>query len=70
MKRGEPISKAATETLERYRSLLFSIAFRMLGSVMEAEDVVQEASYAGRRHPGERSTRPSLTSRLSLSDSR
>ena len=43
MKRGEPISKAATETFERYRSLLFSIAYRMLGSVMEAEDVVQEA---------------------------
>ena len=43
MKRGEPISEAATETFERYRSLLFSIAYRMLGSVMEAEDVVQEA---------------------------
>jgi RNA polymerase sigma-70 factor, ECF subfamily len=28
---------------ERYRSLLFSIAYRMLGSVAEAEDVVQEA---------------------------
>jgi RNA polymerase sigma-70 factor, ECF subfamily len=43
MKRGEPISEAATETFERHRSLLFSIAYRMLGSVMEAEDVVQEA---------------------------
>ena len=43
MRRGEPISKAATETFERYRSLLFSIAYRMLGSVLEAEDVVQEA---------------------------
>lgn len=31
------------EEFERYRSLLFSIAYRMLGSVVEAEDVVQEA---------------------------
>ncbi len=29
-------------TFEKYRPLLFSIAYRMLGSVMEAEDVVQE----------------------------
>lgn len=28
---------------ELYRTLLFSIAYRMLGSVMEAEDIVQEA---------------------------
>ena len=32
-----------TEDFERHRSLLFSIAYRMLGSVAEAEDVVQEA---------------------------
>ncbi len=43
MKREEPISGAASETFERHRSLLFSIAYRMLGSVMEAEDVMQEA---------------------------
>jgi RNA polymerase sigma-70 factor (ECF subfamily) len=43
MKREEHISGAATETFERHRSLLFSIAYRMLGSVMETEDVVQEA---------------------------
>lgn len=30
------------ESLETYRPLLFSIAYRMLGSVMEAEDMVQE----------------------------
>jgi RNA polymerase sigma-70 factor, ECF subfamily len=34
---------AAVQTFERYRPLLFSIAYRMLGSVMEAEDVVQES---------------------------
>ncbi len=30
------------KTFEMYRPLLFSIAYRMLGSVMEAEDMVQE----------------------------
>src|SRR3712207_1766719 len=34
---------ARIEDFERYRSLLFSIAYRMLGSVAEAEDIVQEA---------------------------
>src|SRR5215210_3809777 len=32
-----------TESFERLRPLSFSIAYRMLGSVAEAEDVVQEA---------------------------
>src|SRR3954447_23008631 len=32
-----------TETYETLRPLLFSIAYRMVGSVAEAEDIVQEA---------------------------
>src|SRR5690242_19973552 len=31
------------EQFESYRPLMFSIAYRMLGSAMEAEDIVQEA---------------------------
>lgn len=38
----------STEALEQYRPLLFSVAYRMLGSVVEAEDAVQEAFL--RRH--------------------
>ncbi len=33
----------AVEQFQTYRPLLFSIAYRMLGSAMEAEDMVQEA---------------------------
>ena len=42
---------ACTEDFERHRSLLFSIAYRMLGSVAEAEDVMQEAYLRWREVP-------------------
>ena len=37
------LASVNTELYEQYRHLLFSIAYRMLGSAMEAEDMVQEA---------------------------
>lgn len=36
-----------------YRNLLFSLAYRMLGSVMDAEDVVQEAFFTMNQLPEE-----------------
>ena len=42
---------ARTADFERHRSLLFSIAYRMLGIVAEAEDVVQEAYLRWREVP-------------------
>ena len=42
---------AQIEDFERHRSLLFSIAYRMLGSVADAEDIVQEAYLRWREVP-------------------
>ena len=42
---------ARAEDFERYRSLLFSISYRMLGSVADAEDLVQEAYLRWREAP-------------------
>jgi RNA polymerase sigma-70 factor (ECF subfamily) len=40
---GHPDSTAAAAAFDELRPLLFAIAYRMLGSVTEAEDIVQEA---------------------------
>src|SRR5215211_8370038 len=46
---------------DRHRPLLFSIAYRMLGSVMDAEDVVQEAYLRWQRASEVRSPRAYLS---------
>ena len=48
LSRTEPAENSASgmhiiEEFERYRPLLFSIAYRMLGSVHDAEDILQDA---------------------------
>ena len=50
-RRPSPVSEA--RTFERHRPLLFSIAYRMLGSAMDAENVVQEAYLRWRGREGE-----------------
>jgi RNA polymerase sigma-70 factor (ECF subfamily) len=42
-----------TDPFEEFRSLLFAMAYRMLGSAMEAEDIVQEAYLRYRATPPE-----------------
>jgi RNA polymerase sigma-70 factor (ECF subfamily) len=46
-----PPEKDAMDQFERYRPLMFSIAYRMLGSVTEAEDILQNAYLRYRQMP-------------------
>lgn len=46
-----PSNKETLDEFERYRPMMFSIAYRMLGSVTEAEDMVQNAYLRYRQMP-------------------
>lgn len=46
-----PPEKEAMDQFERYRPMMFSIAYRMLGSVTEAEDILQNAYLRYRQVP-------------------
>ena len=49
MRWNELPPEAAVDIYERYRPLLFSIAYRMLGSVSDSEDTLQEAFVSWQR---------------------
>ncbi|HEX8035266.1 MAG TPA: sigma-70 family RNA polymerase sigma factor, partial [Ktedonobacterales bacterium] len=60
-----------TETFESYRTLLFSIAYRMTGSATDAEDIVQDTYLRYRTTPQHeiRDLKPfltTITTRLAL----
>jgi RNA polymerase sigma-70 factor, ECF subfamily len=66
-----PEAEADAAVFEEWRSLLFGIAYRMLGSAADAEDVVQDASirWLGRGDTEVRSVRAylvTIVTRLSL----
>jgi RNA polymerase sigma-70 factor (ECF subfamily) len=46
---------SATEAFVAYRNLLFTVAYEMLGSAADAEDVLQgDLAAVGRRRPRDR----------------
>lgn len=72
---GDEVRARATEEFERYRPLLLGLAYRLLGSMWDAEDIVQDAylrwtrtDTAGVREP--RAFLVTVVSRLALDELR
>jgi RNA polymerase sigma-70 factor (ECF subfamily) len=72
---SDPVTKTAfmnqVELFNEFRPLLFSIAYRMLGTVMEAEDILQETFLRWQRAPVEEVEMPksylsAIVTRLSI----
>src|ERR1700728_497786 len=68
---NDPESPSRLATFDEYRSLLFSIAYRMLGSVADAEDMLQETFIRWQQAPEQEIRSPrafliTITSRLCI----
>jgi RNA polymerase sigma-70 factor (ECF subfamily) len=69
--RGGEGTASAEQAFAQHRPLLFSLAYRMLGSVADAEDMVQEAYLRWRRAPADAPREPrsylsAVVTRLSI----
>jgi RNA polymerase sigma-70 factor (ECF subfamily) len=53
MQSNDPEAPTRLTTFDQYRSLLFSVAYRMLGSVADAEDMLQETFIRWQQVPDE-----------------
>jgi len=68
---NDPGQRSRVDEFEHYRGLLFSIAYRMLGSVADAEDMVQETFLRWQQSSGDEIHSPraflvTITSRLCI----
>ena len=53
MQPPDPEAPVRLATFDQYRSLLFSVAYRMLGSVTDAEDMLQETFMRWQQAPNQ-----------------
>ena len=66
MQPPDPEAPVRLATFDQYRSLLFSVAYRMLGSVADAEDMLQETFMRWQQAPDQEIRSPRAFLILSL----